>query len=442
MKKTKTVVLASLLATAFSASPAFAADDALTVVKAYMKTWSSLAEKRGVTDMDINATANQAAMFFDADGIYLDSTVGTPQQGIIVARDNVIKPFLNSFPNARWEMVGDPKVSGNDVEFKWLFSGNAYGPSILDATCPGKGDRLALQGNSKITVTNGLITYQNDSYNDKDIPAQLTRTVAACATQKETEAKTAAAAQGLAITGNFMLTNNYLFRGITVTQGKPAVQGGIDMVHPSGFYLSLWGSNVAEAAYNNGGGTEFDLYVGNKWDIGGGMNIDTGFATYQYPGASYTSFTGDGSTIKYNTSELKLGWNYDIYNANLWYGLNKYWAGFDFDNNFAKTKTNGTSYLEVNANPIIAEGVTLNLHAGHQTVKNSSNASFNDYKIGVTADAGFMNMPGWNFSAAVWHNSGDKHIWAYADADSRHSANPNWESAVGTSLVISIGKYF
>jgi uncharacterized protein (TIGR02001 family) len=432
----KPTAIATLLAAVFATASSHAASDPVSVVKDYMKTWSSLAEKRGVTDMDVNAAANQAAMFMDADVVYLDSTVGTAQNGIIVARDGVIKPFLTSFPNARWEMVGEPKVSGNDVEFKWLFTGNNYGPYIVDGTCPGKGDRLALEGNSKITVVNGLITYQNDNYDDKAIPAQLTRTVAACALQKAEETKKADAAKSLAITGNFMLASDYMFRGISVTQRQPAVQGGIDLAHPNGFYASIWASNVSEAAYNNGSGMELDVLAGMKWDIGGGYSLDTGLYLYNYPRAEYVSFTGDGSKVSYDTQEIKVGLNYDIYNATLWYGINKYWAGVDFDNNFAKTDTSGSTYLELNANPVIAENVTLNLHYGHQTVKGSSNMDFNDIKIGVTADAAFMKMPGWMASAAIVHNDGNKDLWAYADR------NGTPKSAVGTTLLLTLGKYF
>lgn len=431
----KTSLLASLVAAAFTCASAHAASDPLSVVKDYMKTWSSLAEKRGVTDMDINAAANQAAMFMDADVVYLDSTVGTAQNGIIVARDGVIKPFLMSFPNARWEIVGEPKVSGNDVEFKWLFTGNNYGPYIVDGTCPGKGDRLALEGNSKITVVDGRITYQNDNYDDKAIPAQLTRTVAACKLQKDEEAKKAEAAKSLAITGNFMLASDYMFRGISVSHRLPAVQGGVDMVHPNGFYFSVWGSSVAGDAYQNGNGMELDLLGGMKWDIGGGFSLDTGFAAYNYPRATWDPLV-TGEKVSYDTQELKLGLNYDIYNATIWYGINKYWAGINFDKNFAPAETKGSTYIEFNANPVIAENVTLNLHVGHQTVKGNSEGDFNDFKVGVTADAAFMKMPGWMASAAIVHNDGKKDFWYFPD---RLGDHPN---AVGTTLLLTLGKYF
>jgi uncharacterized protein (TIGR02001 family) len=413
--------------------------DPLTVVRGYLKAWSGLAEKRGVTDLDITAVANEATQFLDADVVYLDSSVGTPQAGIVVARDNVIKPFLTSFPNARWEIVGTPVVSGDTVEFDWRFTGNNYGPYIVDGTCAGKGDRLDLPGHSKIVVKNGLITYQNDKYDDKSLPVQLRRTAAACVAQKSEETKKADAGKTFAVAGNFALVSDYMFRGISVSNRKPAVQGGIDITHPSGFYTSIWASSVSGAAYRNGNGQEVDLIAGYKLDLGNNSNLDIGAYAYFYPGAKYLSFTGDGSLVKYDTQELKLGYNQGTFNAQVWYSLNKYWAGIDFDNNFAKTETSGSTYLEVNYNPALSDTLTLNLHAGKQTVRHSSNANFADFKVGVTADAGFMFMPGWFAAAAVIHNTGDKAIWFFANPD--ESAAPA-KNVVGTRLLVSLTKYF
>jgi hypothetical protein len=184
MRKLTHPLLAIALCAAALTTHAQPAQAPLSVVTAYMKAWSALPERRGITDMDISMVANAAARYLDANVKFLDTTVGTPQVGIVVARDNVIKPFLTSYPNARWEMVRPAKVTGHTVEFDWRFTGNAYGPYILDATCSGKGDRLELVGHSVIVVKDGLITQQTDSYDDQTIPTQMRRTASACTEQK------------------------------------------------------------------------------------------------------------------------------------------------------------------------------------------------------------------------------------------------------------------
>ncbi|MDD3529832.1 MAG: TorF family putative porin, partial [Gallionellaceae bacterium] len=44
------------------------------------------------------------------------------------------------------------------------------------------------------------------------------------------------------ITGNLAFVSDYAFRGISQTDEDPAIQGGFDYAHASGFYLGVWGS--------------------------------------------------------------------------------------------------------------------------------------------------------------------------------------------------------
>ena len=46
-------------------------------------------------------------------------------------------------------------------------------------------------------------------------------------------------------TGNVGLFSQYVFRGISQTNEKPAVQGGFDVAHKSGFYAGTWASNIS-----------------------------------------------------------------------------------------------------------------------------------------------------------------------------------------------------
>ena len=46
-------------------------------------------------------------------------------------------------------------------------------------------------------------------------------------------------------TTNAAFVSNYIFRGLTQTFGKPAVQVGFDYAHSSGAYAGLWGSNIS-----------------------------------------------------------------------------------------------------------------------------------------------------------------------------------------------------
>jgi uncharacterized protein (TIGR02001 family) len=90
------------------------------------------------------------------------------------------------------------------------------------------------------------------------------------------------------ISANVTLTSDYIFRGISQTGGDPAIQGGIDYSHASGFYLGTWASNVGWIEDFQGytkGNMEIDLYGGFRGPIGkSDFTFDVGAIQYMYPG--------------------------------------------------------------------------------------------------------------------------------------------------------------
>ena len=61
------------------------------------------------------------------------------------------------------------------------------------------------------------------------------------------------------VTGNLGLTSDYRFRGVSQSQNAPAVQGGVDYAHSSGFYIGNWNSSVSSQVYTAGAGLESDM---------------------------------------------------------------------------------------------------------------------------------------------------------------------------------------
>ena len=83
------------------------------------------------------------------------------------------------------------------------------------------------------------------------------------------------------ISGNVAVVSDYRFRGVSFSDGDPALQGGIDVAHESGFYVGTWGSTIT-------GGTAFgelelDIYGGWSGDIADGVTFDAGLLYYIYP---------------------------------------------------------------------------------------------------------------------------------------------------------------
>jgi len=89
------------------------------------------------------------------------------------------------------------------------------------------------------------------------------------------------------ITGNAAVVSDYNWRGISQSAGDPAIQGGIDYSHESGFYAGAWGSNVdfGDCCDEN---VEVDLYTGFRG--GDTLTWDVGLIYYWYPGAEDIDF--------------------------------------------------------------------------------------------------------------------------------------------------------
>jgi uncharacterized protein (TIGR02001 family) len=192
---------------------------------------------------------------------------------------------------------------------------------------------------------------------------------------------------------NVGVVSDYLFRGVSQTHGKPALQGGIDYSHSSGLYLGVAGSTITWVKDWLGKGTaEVDLYGGYKNTFAGGdWNYDLGLITYQYP--------GKGSAIKGlladpTTTELYGALGYKWLTAKYSYAISKNFIGWYGGPSLDKD-TRGSNYLELNAAYDVGNGWGVSAHVGQQKVKNSvdiptlRSANYKDWNIGVTKDVGF-----------------------------------------------------
>lgn len=97
--------------------------------------------------------------------------------------------------------------------------------------------------------------------------------------------------EGFSLSANAAIVSDYRFRGISLSDKDPAVQGGFDVGHSSGFYIGTWGSSI-EAVGNPVTGTsemELDIYGGYGGQIGD-LSTDIGFLAYLYPGSEGTHY--------------------------------------------------------------------------------------------------------------------------------------------------------
>ena len=88
--------------------------------------------------------------------------------------------------------------------------------------------------------------------------------------------------------------SDYRFRGISLTNLKPAFQPSVTLTHSSGLHVGAWGSNLA---HNDGDSIELDLVAGYGKTIGP-ITFDVSATEYVYPGVrsiNYVEFIGTAS---------------------------------------------------------------------------------------------------------------------------------------------------
>jgi uncharacterized protein (TIGR02001 family) len=236
----------------------------------------------------------------------------------------------------------------------------------------------------------------------------------------------AQAAAASPLTGNLTITTDYRFRGISQSYGLPAVQGGIDWAHGSGFYLGNWNSSVSGNQFPNGASLEMDFYGGFKFPLGADITADVGVLYYYYPGAFYNGF--GSAEPKYDNLEVYFGGIAGPLSAKVYVAISDF---FGLDETTGGKGSSGSYYVDLAYATEIAPKLTLGAHVGYQSVRNYSDLSYVDYKLGVTYD-----WTGWMLSAAYVGTNADKSLYyAVNGAGKVHQ--------VGKSgIVLSISKAF
>lgn len=175
---------------------------------------------------------------------------------------------------------------------------------------------------------------------------------------------------------NAALASDYRYRGISQTRLQQALQGGADYVNnPSGLYVGAWASTIKWTKDAGGGGSvEVDLYAGKRGSLTSDISYDVGVLAYVYP--------SNGLAVSANTTEVY---------GQLSYGPAYVKYSHATTNLFGFANSKNSGYLDLGANIDIDSGLVLNLHAGHQQVKNNSISAYTDWKIGVTKDFGILS---------------------------------------------------
>ena len=236
------------------------------------------------------------------------------------------------------------------------------------------------------------------------------------------------------ITANVTVTNNYIYRGISQSNYKPAIQGGFDYAHESGFYIGNWNSSiswVSDAGAAKSAPIEMDFYGGFKKElIAEGFASDIGILQYYYP----TSGTIAGY-VNPNTTEIYVAQNATFGPVT---GFLKF--SYALSNTFGFASSTGSSYFDLTGNYDTGFwGITANAHVGMQRIAGQyytaqqATASYTDWKLGLTKDfGGGLSLAAAYVGTNVKQGSGGSYAYA----------SPTGRNLGGQTGIVSLTKTF
>lgn len=208
------------------------------------------------------------------------------------------------------------------------------------------------------------------------------------------------------------LTNDYVFRGISQSDAKPALQGTIGYGYdfgPVALSLSAWGSNVE---FNDGDQAsveiDYTLDVGTSI-FGDKVGINGGVIYYTYPGAA--------DSLNYDYLELYAAASFDVSILSTTVGLNFSPNYFGSSGDFL--------YPYVDFSIPLGKYLDFGVHAG-----------YND----ITDTAAFAQRSYWDFGVSLGANiAGVDLSLAYTDTDLTEA---NCDSTACGSLIATVSKSF
>jgi len=125
------------------------------------------------------------------------------------------------------------------------------------------------------------------------------------------------------VTGYLTGTNNFMYRGLSLSSNSAALQGQLSVEHKTGFYATLWASNTKLQTENASPNLEGNFLVGFTKNITEDLAFDVGYLRTFYPGQDkvINAVNGKNSDFDFN----------DFYGTLMFKGIS---AGLSYSDNF------------------------------------------------------------------------------------------------------------
>ena len=173
-------------------------------------------------------------------------------------------------------------------------------------------------------------------------------------------------------TGSIGGTSDFVFRGLSLTRGKPAAQASFDVEFPKEFYV---GAFVATADPNPGPSppVEFDVWAGRYWSLSPNFSADVRLSQYTYP--------DDPRRVNYNRTEITgtIGYRNKLFAAAIYSPNTKAVAsspGYEEGDAWA---------LELSGRQPLNEKFAVSAGVGHYGLDDIYGDSYNYWNVTLTA---------------------------------------------------------
>ena len=200
------------------------------------------------------------------------------------------------------------------------------------------------------------------------------------------------------VSSDLTISSMYLWRGMDISDGKPALSSTIQYDHESGFYAGTWFStegtpsravdvtlvgapatvSATSDAGSNGGSYEIDAYLGYAKSFGD-FGIDVGYAVYMYPEAQAKITDSDiseyiiGGSWKDLSVTAYIDTDAAASDDYKYYSVDYSYEKFGFHYGMTDKSIDGGDYTDMNVSYAVTEEMTWTLsQASGDAIPNES----------------------------------------------------------------------
>jgi uncharacterized protein (TIGR02001 family) len=166
-----------------------------------------------------------------------------------------------------------------------------------------------------------------------------------------------------------VLTSDYVFRGVSYSDGHPAVQAGLDVSADSGLYAGAWASTVDLTGGPNQRDAALNFYAGFHYAVNDDWTLGSNVVAYTFPGAS--------GPVDYDFTEVSVSASY----------RDRYWLEYSYTPDLYHTN-NSAQNLEVYGEWPLSKTLLFGAGAGVYDVARLSGDDYSYWQAGITRPIG------------------------------------------------------